>query len=363
MVDWTTPTLRQRREQVRDDINAHLPGADSRVPNSVLRITGDAIASQVSDLDAHLAYIARMMMPDTAEGDYADRWANIWLPNGRKSASFSAGQVTVTGDIGAAIPTGSTLSASFVDSDGNPITLVLAVTEGVTLAATSQDVKVESLVAGAFGNLDAGTGLTFDDGLAGIDAAALVASGGLVGGADIEPDAELVPRYIDVVQQPPHGGRANDYVQWAKEVAGVTRAWGAQEMGVGTYTVRFMLDTVRADADGIPTAGDITLVADYLAKVRPTTVAELFVEAPTAQPLNITVTGLSPDTPEVREAIDTELAAMLLARSAPGQTIYGSWISEAISLATGEDHHSGGFSDVTATTAGHIVTPGTVTYA
>lgn len=352
---WTVPTLRQRREEVRDDINAHLEGADARVPNSVLRVHGDAVAGQTSDLDGHLAYIARMMMPDTAEGAYADRWANIWLPDGRKAATYAGGPVTITGEVGAAVATGAVLTDGAIE---------YTVDAGVTLAASSGNVNVTATTPGVAGNLATARALTFVSGAdAAIDAGAVVAAPGFAGGADQETDADLIARYIDRIQRPPHGGRASDYPQWAKEVAGVTRAWGTQDMGVGTYTVRFMADVVRAADDGVPTSGDVDLVAAYLATVRPVTVADLYVLAPVKQVLDVTVTDLSSDTPETRTAVETELAQMLLARAAPGQKIYGSWISEAISSATGEDYHSGGYSDVTPTTGGHIIVLGEVTYA
>lgn len=123
-----------------------------------------------------------------------------------------------------------------------------------------------------------------------------------------------------------------------------------------------MLDEVRADAHGIPEDEDNEIVFTYIDALRPVTVADFFVEAPIAQPLNITVADLVNDTPEVRANIALEIKEMLRARARPGGIIYGSWISEAISTATGEDHHSGTFANVPPTSVGHIVVPGVITY-
>lgn len=360
---WPILSLRARREQVRDDIDAHLPGASSRVPNSVLRVVGDVQASLAHDNDLHLDWLARMVMPDTAENEFVERWANIWLPAGRKAASYAVGQITVTGDAGAQVPTATELTARAFDADGREVSLGFYVTTGITLSGSSGVAWVEALNAGALSNLDEGAELSFVSALDGIDGQATVTGDGLAGGADQESDVDLIGRYIARIQEPPHGGAKHDYVAWALEVPGVTRAWAAQEMGVGTVTVRVMLDDVRAAAHGIPESEDIAVVAAHIAKLRPVTVAQNFVLGPTPQPLDIEITDLVGDTPEVRANIAVEVAAMLRARASPGHTVYASWIVEAITAATGEDHHDAAISNVIPLSAGHIVVPGTITYS
>lgn len=359
---WPKPTLRDRRRQVAGDIAQHLPGADATVPNSVLRVIGDAQADLTRDNDDHLDYVARMMMPDTAEGVYAERWANIWLPAGRKPATFAGGSATVTGGIGAAVATGAELVANVFDGTGQPVELRFEVVAGVTLSGPSAAVPVLALTEGALANLDEGAQLAWLVPPAGIDGYAVVAAPGLTGGADAERDAELIERYVARIQDPPHGGAAHDYVGWALEVPGVTRAWAASEAGIGTITVRIMLDDVRADQNGLPNSGDLATMTAYLAVRRPVTVAQAYILAPVAQPMHLTIDNLAGDTPEVRSNIETELRAMLLARSAPGQLIYASWVREAVSAATGEDRHDLTVANVVPATAGHLVTFGSVTY-
>jgi len=359
---WPLISRRDRRAQVRDDVATHLPGADATVPNSVLRVVSEAQANLAHDNDLHLDWVARQMMPDTAEGEFADRWGAIWLPDGRKAASFAAGAVTVTGSIGATVATGAELTAPAFDAEGAALSLLFEVVAGVTLTSTSATVQVRALTAGAAGNLDEGAKLSFTLAPGGIDGAATVAAPGLAGGADQENDTDFVARYIDRIQQPPHGGSAHDYVQWMLEVPGVTRAWAAQEMGVGTVTCRFMMDEARAAFSGFPQTEDIDLVAAYLDSRRPVTAADLFVVAPTAQALNLTITDITSDTPEVRANIALELAEMLRARGRPGSMIFASWIREAISTATGEDHHDISVSNVAPSSFGHLIVLGTVTY-
>lgn len=361
---WPSISLFQRRQQVRDDIAQHMPGADASVPNGPLRIMGDAQASLTHDNDLHLDWVARMMMPDTAEGEYADRWGSIWLKEGRKPATFAIGPITVTGQVGAVVPHGARLVASVRDEvTGGAVTVDVVTTMTLALTGGSAVVAVEALVAGGVGNLPAGTILSWLEVPAGLDGQATVSGSGLAYGVDAETDARLIERYIDRIQEPPHGGNAHDYVQWMLEVPGVTRAWARQEMGIGTVTCRFLMDDVRAGTGGLPTDADLAIVRAYLDKRRPVTVADMFVVAPVPQPFNLTIADLVGDTPIVRANIQTELAMMLRARALPGQRIYASWIGEAVSAATGEDHHELTITDIVPASAGHLVTLGTITYA
>ncbi len=359
---WNLPLLRDRRRQVRDDIAAHLPGADATVANSVLRVVGDAQAALTHDNDRHLEWVARMMIPDTAEGEFAERWANIWLPDGRKPASYATGFITVTGSPGAVIASGTVLTASLVDSAGAAVTWQFEVSAGITLASSSAAVAIAAIDAGALGNLDEGAALGFLTVLPGIDGAAVVAAPGLAGGADVETDEDLRRRTIDRIQQPPHGGTAHDYVQWALECPGVTRAWARQEMGIGTVTVRIMLDDVRGYLGGVPESEDLAVVRAYIDERRPVTVADFWVVAPVAQPINLIIGDLIGDTPETRANIRVELDAMLRFRAAPGAIIYASWIREAVAIATGEDHHDLTVANVVPASAGHLAVLGTLTF-
>jgi len=352
---WNVPFLRDRRRQVRDDIDASLPGADARVPNAPLSVIADAQASLTNDNDAHLEWVARQMMPDSAEGEFAERWGNIWLAEGRKPATYSSGFAVLTGTTGSIVPTGAEMASTVIDDAGNQVTVLFQITAGGTLSAGSATLPVEALDAGAIGNLEDGASLFLTEAPAGVDGTATVAAPGLAGGADIEPIEDLRRRYINRIQEPPHGGNANDWVQWVLAQPGVTRAWGAQEMGVGTYSVRFMLDEVRAEFDGLPQSADITAVTAALAVLRPVTVAQTYLLAPVQQIETVTIDNLIGDTPEVRTAIRSEIDAMLFVRARPGATISASWVREAISAATGEDRHDVTISNLVPASAGHMI--------
>ena len=88
---WVTPTLKATRRLVRDYVLSQL-GAKAMIPNSVLRIISDAMAGLGNMAYLYLDWLAKQLMPDTAEREWLDRFGIIWLTNsdgskGRKAAT------------------------------------------------------------------------------------------------------------------------------------------------------------------------------------------------------------------------------------------------------------------------------------
>ena len=122
--------------------------------------------------------------------------------------------------------------------------------------------------------------------------------------------------------------------------------------------------TDDATTNGIPTATVVTAVDDYIDERRPVT-ALVTVSAPTAEALDVTIDNLDPSETAVMDAIEAELADLVLRvqlarRHDPAE----SHIREAISTAAGEIDH-----DLTAPTAdvtvgdAEISVLGTVTFS
>jgi hypothetical protein len=53
---------------------------------------------------------------------------------------------------------------------------------------------------------------------------------------------------------------------------------------------------------------------------------------------------------------------MLFVQAAPGQTIYRSWVDEAISNAVGEDHHTLTLDDLVMPAPGYMAVLGTILF-
>ena len=350
---WTTPTLDQVRKQNRDYITARLHSA-AMIPNSVLRVLSDANAGLAFLVLLYIDWLALQLLPDTAETEWLDRHAAIWLPaNGRKPATFSSGSATATGIPGTVLAQATQISSS--------IGVLYETTEQVTIDTVATPINVRAIDPGTAGNLDTGSALAFVDAIAGIDGTVVVIE--MSGGVDAETDDELRQRVLERIREPPMGGDASDYEQWAKQVPGVTRAWCyPNEMGIGTVTVRIMCDDLRADQGGFPTQDDIDAVQAYLDLKRPVAVKECAVFGPIPYPIDFKVTGLVSDDAATRADIQQSVKDMLFIKAFPGQTIYRSWVDEAISQAVGEDHHNLVFADVPMPAPGYMGVLGSVLY-
>jgi len=103
--------------------------------------------------------------------------------------------------------------------------------------------------------------------------------------------------------------------------------------------VRFVRDNDGTGTAIVPDGTEVAAVQTYIDARRPVT-AQVTVAAPTASPLNFTISGLLPNTLAVRTAVQTELQDLLLRAAVPGGTILLSHIRAAISSATGENDFS-----------------------
>ena len=364
---WSTPTLRQVRIMIRDDIMAALSGA-VLIGNSVMRVMSDAQAGLAHLVLRYIDWLARQFLPDTAETEWLDRHGDIWLVNadgsvGRKPATLATGIVILTGVAGTIVASGTQLEGVDVSYE---------TTEQVTLGSDETHVAVRALDGGTAGNLEADETLSLIDETFGIDSLATVVV--LEGGVDEESDALLRARVLFRIQRPPMGGDADDYVAWTLAVPGVTRAWASPlEMGMGTVTVRFMMDALRVADGGFPNASDIADVKAYLDIKRPVAVKDFFVEAPLPEPISFTISNLDLDGASTRAAIEVSVRAMLHERGAPGyarngvpqeaQVIYAAWVSEAILNSAGVNYFDLIMEDHLMPSPGHMAVLGSVAYA
>jgi uncharacterized phage protein gp47/JayE len=324
---WSTPTLREVRGLIRDSVRASLPGADASIPNSVLRVMSDNQGALCHLTLQYIDWLALQLLPDTSEQEWLDRHGHIWLTNadgttGRKLATLAEGWAQLLGTTGTTVAQGARLTY------GN---FVYETTADVILGVSGAEVPIRALDPGTQGNLDPGIQLGID--IAGVDEATVIE---LDGGTDTESEEDLRSRVLRRIRQPPMGGAAYDYEAWALAVPGVTRAWCAPlEMGIGTVTVRIMMDELRADSGGFPLPSDLQTVWDYINTVRPVTVKDFWVEAPIPYPIDVHITKLDGDTGSVRGAIEQSLIEAFFVRAIPGQSWWRSWTDEGIAAAAG----------------------------
>jgi uncharacterized phage protein gp47/JayE len=321
------PSLDELIVRISDDIDARLPGADSKPRRSVLFVLARVIAGVAHGIYGLIDFVWRQIFVDTAEHDQLIRHAATY-GIARKGAVAALGVVDLTGSNGATVP----LAARLLRSDGVEYVSIAT----ATIIAGVATLSIEALDGGTIGNAAAGQSLTFASPIAGINATAIVSAGGLISGAEEEGDEALRARLITRIQQPPAGGNSADYRAWALEVAGVTRAWVySNELGIGTVSVRFVIDGRQ---DIIPTAPEVAAVQAYIDERRPAGMKAFLVVAPIARPVDFSI-RLNPSSPAIRAAIREELADLFRREAVPGGTLPNSRLDEAISLGAGEYDH------------------------
>ncbi|MGA4423264.1 baseplate J/gp47 family protein [Ralstonia nicotianae] len=344
------PELMDLRDSAYAAIEA-IPGADARMRFAVLNALAVMTAGAADGLYGYQEWISKQILPDKAEKEFLDRHASLWLEGGRKAAAPASGNVIATGTNGKVVPAGTV----FIRSDG----VQYASTADATITNNVATVPVRATTAGLATNATLGQSLSLMTPVSGVQSVATVDADGLTGGTDIEEDDPLRARLLERLRQPPDGGAASDYVQWALSVSGVTRAWVAPlEQGAGTVVVRFVRD---GDSSMIPDDNEVVAVQAYIDSVRPVT-AQAIVVAPVEMPVVYQI-QLTPNTAAARTAVEAELRDLHLREAIPGGTLLLSRINEAISIAAGEiDHVLAAPTANVAAPVGQLATFGGITW-
>lgn len=351
-MSWPRLTLDELIEQSLADIDANLDDADPRLPVSILSVLAIVTSGQTDGLYGYIARIARQIPWVDADSDTLERWASL-VGSKKKKATAAGGTVAVSKSTpGARVPVDTVLQRA----DGVDYIVTAEATVGADGAAA---VTVAALDPGSAGNAAAGVKLAPGETLAGIVSPLVVGADGLTGGVNVESDESLLERFLEYWKAAEE--LDGPYARLAKKVAGVTRAWEyGQEMGLGTITVRFVMDA-KPDTI-IPTEAEITTVEAYMQTYRPPGSKALYVVAPVPDPLDITL-AVSPDTSAVRAAIEAEVDDFVKREHEPGDPTILSRLSEAISAADGEYAHRLISPTETVTRAAYqIAVPGTITW-
>lgn len=305
---WQRDTLAQIISRIEGKLVSEVEDEfDSPVlRRAVLRLLARAFAGGVHMLGGHIAWAVRQQRAKTADEQELLQMA---AEDGvyRNAANFSRGAATISGTNGTVIPAGSVLLYGEVE-----FVTAVAVTVGAIVSGQAT-ATLAAVLAGESGNVAAGEPLTFQTSIIGASSA-VVASGGLSGGADQEEIEDFRARYLEERRKQSLGGGDDDYILWAKQVTGVTRAWVYRfENGLGTVVVRFVRD---ADASIIPDSTEVAAVQAKLSAERPTT-AEVTAAAPAGLAQNFSIT-ISPDTSEKRAQVEAELKDLYFRKARPG---------------------------------------------
>lgn len=336
------PFIRDSLQTIIDriiaDFQTRIAGANSLLRRSSLGVVARVNSGAIHLLYEYLDFQARQIFATTADEAGLEAHSSEYGV-ARKAAVKAIGSGQASGTNGIVIPAGSELNTT--DSRVYVTDAEATIAGGVaTLDFTAEE-------AGETGNEDGSCILSFVSPIIGITTSVTVDADGITGGADEESDDDLRDRVLTRKRQPPHGGAYFDYEVWALEVSGVTRVWSEpQYQGIGTIGVSFVRD---GDVNILPDAAQRQVVRDYIVEHEdpgtgltvgcPVTAEPgLFIIELTSLTIDIEV-AIYPNTLDVRTAIENNIADLILRDGGPGNTIYLSRISEAISLATGETRH------------------------
>ncbi|WP_447588630.1 baseplate J/gp47 family protein [Aquipseudomonas campi] len=329
-MSFPIPTLDETRQQIAADIESRIAGSEARTRRSTLGVLAFAMAGAVQGLHAHIDYLHRNFLPDElADAEGVERWARrfkLWY----RPAVPAAGGVVISGNIGATLPAGT--AVQFTQDQ------VYTTREALTLTASTGTVAVDAQTVGAVGNLAAGSRVALVSPVPGIQSAAVVAEGGIVGGTDIEDIDGLRARVHRRMAEPPQGGALVDYVTWALEShPAITRAWATEhEQGSGSVVVRIVCDNQDSP---IPGADVLEACGSYIDARRPAGRRSVYVLPPLEMPVEYEIRAV-PNTLQVRAAIEAELRDLHRREAEPAGTLLLSHIREAVSIAQGERDNS-----------------------
>ena len=360
---FTRSSLQTIVDRIISDFQTRITGATSLLRRSTLSIIAKINAGAFHLLYEYLDYQARQLFITTADEAGLEAHAAEYGIT-RNAAEYATGSGVATGTNGSIIPAGTELQST--DEQ------VYSIDTAVTIAAGVGTVDFTANVAGEDGNEDGGATLSFVNPILGVNASVTVDSDGIAGGTDEEIDSDFRERILRRKRKPPHGGAVFDYETWALEVSGTTRAWAfSQYNGTGTVGLAFVRDN---DDSLIPNSTLREEMEDYIIEHTDPASGETVGIPVTAEPGFYVIEieelavdfdiSIYPNTTAVQDAIQEQLEELILNDGGPEQTLYLSSISEAISLAEGEQRHTlnSPSADVTAT-SGQVHTLGVITWS
>ncbi|VWC26483.1 MuW-like tail protein [Burkholderia pseudomultivorans] len=315
------PTLPELIERVGGDLTS---AADGVLRRSDQRALVRVHSGASHEMHGFLGWAARQILPDECDEEMLLRHARLRLAVPRKDAAAASGFVSASGAEGKTIDAGALLQA---DDQRRYV-----VVEAAPIRAGVAKVQVRAADAGVAGNIGAGVRLRFISPVVGVSDTVVVLDPGISGGTDQEAVERLRQRVIRSYRLVPDGGNGDDYVTWALEVPGVTRAWCRPHyMGIGTVGVFFMRDD---DLNPVPDEHACAMVKAYIERQRPVT-AELYVLAPKPRHIDFAI-RLVPNDDATRRAVVESLSDLLEREGVLGETVLESHLRQAISGARGE---------------------------
>lgn len=319
------PTLREIIQRVRADVTAEL---DDPLRRSDAEVYARAYAGAVHGVNGHIEYLERNMLPDLCDEQWLLRHAGM-KKCPRKEAQPAAGWMRISG-----VSDGITVAAGAVAVFQGRSPIQYVATETATSSGGILRLPITCSETGYHTNLDDSEGLILSEPVPGLSSSGVADS--VQGGTDLENLDDWRARVLDRWYYIPQGGADADYVTWAEEVPGVTRAWCYRSwMGIGTVGVFVVDDNSEAM---VPSPSILEAARQQIEPLAPVAGGELYLLGINLKQVDHHI-RVTPDTPAVRSAVTAALREFYRREGGPEQSIAPSRLSEAISAANGEYKH------------------------
>lgn len=323
--EFQRPTLAENISMLRTDLFARLDVSDTlrRMDEDV---RAKVYAAALHTVYGYIDYLAMNMLADKCDEAWLTRHASMKRCP-RKLATGAAGFMRWDGvSDNLKVTAGSVIQR-------DDLVQYTATADAVSAGGVLR-VPVVCSVEGVIGNADDGVPLILVTPVNGLPSSGVADT--LKGGFDIEGLEEWRSRVIERYSWTPQGGADGDYVVWAKEVPGITRAWTYRHwMGTGTVGVMVASNDL---INPIPDDNTVQMAKSHIEPLAPVAGSDLYPFAPVAKVVNFSI-KLKPDNASVRAAVTAELRSFLFRDGYPEGELELSRINEAISIATGEYSH------------------------
>ncbi|MCK4579054.1 MAG: baseplate J/gp47 family protein [Candidatus Marinimicrobia bacterium] len=303
------PTTKEIEDRIVSDIESKISQSTPLIYKAFNRVFAFALSGIFTILYKFGQWAIKQIFTITQDADSLELKGDQYkIP--RKTATAAILIAGFTGDNGTTIPAGTQFR-------GNSNGLLYSLQTTEEIAAGTASGNVLCLTAGESGNLINGSILTILQPIPGLNNQATI-SATVTEGEDQEAIEDYRARISEREKTPPQGGSLVDYILWAKEVPGITRAfaWGHREVAAidpGYVSVYPLND---GEASRIPSAPKLAEVLTYIDDPTraPMQVVIINVPAMIEKEIDIDVTALSPNTAAIRNAFAENVEAYLLAR-------------------------------------------------
>jgi uncharacterized phage protein gp47/JayE len=260
------PTTSQLYNSILNDLETEMGSNIPLFGKNFLRILAGVQAAKLKLYYVAIGKLQKNLAPDTADSEQSggtlQRYGRIKL--GRDPFPAQAGQytVTVTGVIGATIPSQTTFKSN--DDSLNPGVLYI-LDNAYVLAAVTDSITVRCLTAGGDGRQLVGDMLTATAPIANVNSVVEISTE-TVTPTDAESIEDYRQKIIQSYQLEPNGGSASDYRIWADDAPGVERVFPYARTGF-TGEVNLYVEATPEDSTdgfGTPPASMLEAVEDVV---------------------------------------------------------------------------------------------------